>query len=288
MTLPSPPYLIFEAANEDVVGLRRLLNASDLGLSVHSHLESSEIGVLVVPDVKGRSEAYLSGEMIDFTMSPANDEGAARLMARPIIGKLNALASGLDPNFRPIRAISAVINPPLDPFGKARKYDLSTKEKERTGSTLGRHIKQFESLVSRAELTENDKYVALVMDTLIEPASWTAIAAAFETIKTNMGVKELKTAKLCTKTQESEFGKAANNRTDRVSGSRHGITKKNEKMTYLDHLAMMNLHEARELHRQVVNRYLDKKTGHRTAYEPVDTLGFPQLRFGLDSYVHLL
>ena len=86
--------------------------------------------------------------------------------------------------------------------------------------------------------------------------------------------------------QEKAFGEAANNRTDRKSGSRHGQTKQNLKnVTPRKYLEMMTLLEARELHRQVVARYLDLKTGHRTAYEVVDNIN-ERMSFGLDEFKH--
>jgi hypothetical protein len=241
-----------------------------------------------VPESLGRTCGILYGEDVSFHLNPASNEGAVRFYARGVIERLNILVAALDPNFEYLEGKSAATWPDGYYFGDQTKIvetDLTVPKHERSGSTLGRHVSLGRSLKARQELLWNDKCAALVMETLTERPTWNAIYAAFETMKHDLEVRDLYKAGLMTKEQENAFGKAANNRTDRITGARHGINKQNQKHDNItDHMAMMTLLEARELHRQAVHRYLDSKTGHRTGYEVVDNIG-ERMGFGLNEWV---
>lgn len=284
---PPVPNLVLKGAAQDIVGVAKLLEASDIGLTFDSQLASTTEGAITKPERLGSANGILHGEELSFHLNPASNDGAVRYFAAGVTERLNILAAALDPNFEYLQGVTATVYPGGYYLGNTTEtvlVDLQPKRPERTGSTLGRHESLGKSLKARQELIWNDKYAGLVMETLAERPTWNAIAAAFETMKTDLDVGKLSLANLMTAEQENEFGKAANNRTDRMSGSRHGITAKNQKLdTIKDHFQMMTLLEARELHRQAIHRYLDRKTGHVTGYEVVDNIGY-RMAFGLHEW----
>lgn len=281
------PAILVQGAAQDIVGVSRLLQAAGGNLQLDSNISYKEEGILAIPESLGMATGYLYGSEVEFHLGPAMNEGAVRFFAPAIVERLNLLAAALDPNYQFLEAVAAYIPPIGDYFSKdIVEVSLVTIPAERKGSTLGRHPKQLESIEARQKLYWESEAARLVMESLIERPTWNAIYAAFETIKTDLGIRKLADKNLAVKQQEEAFNEAANNRTDRKSGSRHGQTKNNLKnVTPRKHLEMMTLLEARELHRQVVARYLDSKTGHRTAYEVIDNID-GRMGFGLDVFEH--
>jgi len=281
------PAILVQGAAQDIVGVSRLLKAAGSDLQLESDIPYTEDGIFAVPERLGLATGVLYGPEVEFHLSPAMNQGAIRLFAPAIVERLNLLAAALDPNYQFLEALVAYITPIGDYFSKnVVEVSLITIPAERKGSTLGRHPKQLESMEARQKLYWESDAARLVMESLIERPTWNAIYAAFETIKTDLNVRKLVNAHLAIKKQEEAFNEAANNRTDRKSGARHGQTNANlKRVTPRKHLEMMSLLEARELHRQVICRYLDMKTKHRTAYEVVDNIG-QRMGFGLDEFKH--
>lgn len=279
---PNQTHITFRANSHDIVGLRKLLASSDLDLTVWSNLETIDEGIMVKAPTEGIALAHLSGPVIESAIGQVRNWNVAKLLLKPIIARINALASTLDPNFRGVYPVGGLIRIPSGP-NVHFSYEETIPSK--TISTLGRHEKQFESLKDRWELADGDDTICLIMDSFLEPPTWNAIAACFENIEYYLGAgrAKLHEHKLMYPEQENEFGNAANNRVDRKSGSRHGKKAQNQKFSIEEQAEWMNLKEARELHRQVVSRFLDSLTGHRTAYEPLDSIN-EILRFGLDTY----
>ncbi|MGB3456553.1 MAG: hypothetical protein WBA35_09350 [Litorimonas sp.] len=284
----SVPTILVEGAAQDIVGIAALLENAEIGIALIPSISLETRGAITEPERLGPTTGVLHGDEIAFQLNPASNDEAVRYSAHGIIDRLNVLVAALDPNFEYVRGVEATAYPGgyyLGDHTSTVVVDLQPAKPERSGSTLGRHPSLRKSLKARQDLLWNDDYAALVMQTLAEKPTWNAIYAAFETMKTDLGVRKLHEAGLVTQEQEAAFGKAANNRTDRMTGSRHGKTKANAKHdNIMDQLTMMTLLEARELHRQAVHRYLDQKTGHTTGYEVVDNIG-QLMRFGLAEWV---
>ncbi len=272
-------WIEIEGSGHDLVGMRRLFEKANVGISLEASVPSCEEGILVVAQEDGLNEARLVGPIVDQWLQPVFNPRIAGVILGPRVRALNGHCRLLDPNFGGVRAVAVRVS---DGVHKAH-FVLPDQRKTRAGSTLGRHEKQFESLAVRMELIESDDLVGLVVETLSEPPTWNSIYACFETIKHDQLIGDLVQAKLITKVQLAEFNKAANNITARIEGARHGKTKANQNLSAEQQLALMTLAEAEELHRQVVNRYLDLKTGHATAFEVCDWM-VDQPRFGIDPY----
>ncbi|WP_138509423.1 hypothetical protein [Maricaulis alexandrii] len=263
----------------DLVGLRRLFEKAGLGVMVETSVGSQESGILVMADDDGLTSARLVGPMVDQWLLPVDSPRFAAILLNPRIKALNGHCRLLDPNFGGVRAVAVGV---FDGISLA-KFVLPDQQKLRTGSTLGWHQTHAASLADRMVLVEADDLCALVVETLSEPPSWTSIYACFETIKHDHSVGDLVQAKLITKQQLKAFGAAANNITARAEGARHGHTKKNQKLSAHQQLELMTLSEAEELHRQVVTRYLDRKTGHTTGFEVCDWMNDAP-RFGISPF----
>lgn len=281
------PAILVSGAAQDIVGVARLLAAADANMTLKSNIAFAVDGILAVPERLGDATGFLYGPEVESHLVPAMNKGAVRFFAPAIVDRLNLLAAALDPNYKFLEGVKAYISPIRNYFSDSPiVIDLIITKAERKGSTLGRHPNQYESLEARQKLYWTSEPARLVMETLVERLTWNGIYAAFETIKTDLGVGKLVQSHLLLKKQEKAFNEAANNHTDRKSGARHGQTKANlKRVTPLKHLEMMSLLEARELHRQVICRYLDRKTNHQTAHEIVDNIG-PHMGFGLDKFKH--
>ncbi len=282
MNLPNS-WIEIEGSTHDLVGLRRLFNEIEVGIRVDTSVSSYVDGVLVVAKSVGRGSARLIGEKIDEWLLPADSARFAEALVTPHLKALNGHCRLLDPNFGGVRAVKVGV---LEGFN-IQVFAFPKPQKNRAGSTLGRHEKQVSSLPARMRLIKSDELCAFVVETLSEPPTWSGIYACFETIKHDPDIGDLVKSKLITKDQNTEFNKAANNITNREEGARHGHTKTNKKLTISEQIELMTLSEAEELHRQVVNRYLDFKTDQYTAFEVCDLMNDAP-RFGIHPYRYQL
>lgn len=275
-------HISFEATNHDILGLKRLFEGTNCGISVDTDLIIKTNDVVISAEEEGSSVARLMGDRVFQLILPIEDMRHARAIIDPFIDVINGLGRGYDPSFQGIEAVGATI---ID--GGISKYViLPVYSAPKSGSTLGCHANQVASLEARLNLIEADDDVRFVVETLAEKPTWNGIGAAFETMRHALNVKKLSDAKIMTSEQEKEFGKAANNLTDRAEGARHGKTKSNQNLPFNELIKLMTLNEAIELHRQAVNRYLDTMTGHKTAYEICDWMN-DKPRFGLHGYKRL-
>lgn len=219
---------------------------------------------------------YVSGPgcepLFDFfgqTTQPERD-----LVAREIIAPLNGFAALADSNFKPVIPVSAS----YEYHGGSGHMSLGTDRTNRPTRLIvtNRHPRLQELMPSRVTFMLNEPLAARATAVIAGPPSWSEYYRILEDIAghRNTSLERLADKGLADRLPLVEFKKAANNH---VAG-RHGASKRDTNLLAED---MMNLLEAREFVRSVVNRWIDEQCGSTFPTDRVD--GGP-LRFGLDDH----
>lgn len=219
-------------------------------------------------------ETYLVGEgclpMIERENQSAEE---MKWIALEILEPLNGYAALADSNFRPVVPVSAswVVN---GGFGEV-SFSSSEQNRPLRLITATRHPLLHELLPSRIGYMRKTTLAASAATVLAGSPSWAEYYRLLEDIAGHRGTSldKLPEAGLAERDALNAFKSAANNH----ENGRHGASKRN---LSLDQADLMNLREARELVRRVVNQWLDLECGGRLPRDLVD--GAP-LRFGLNN-----
>lgn len=195
------------------------------------------------------------------------------MVAREIIAPLNGFAALADSNFKPVVPVSAS----YESHGGSSHMTLGTDRANRPTRWIvtNRHPRLQELMPSRVNFMLEEPLAARATSVIAGPPSWSEYYRILEDIAgyRNTSLERLAEKGLAARLPLVEFKKAANNH---VAG-RHGASKRDTNILEED---MMNLLEAREFVRTVVNKWIDEQCGSNFPTDRVD--GGP-LRFGLDD-----
>ena len=261
--------------SQDIVGLSRVFDGSaNTDFVVRTCIEHETInnGFL---QVASNFQAFgsVEGDGVKI-LCVSKDPRALRSLAKQALEPMNACAKLLNPNYRDVLATKVTVS------SKIGDWSVNLYEKAETTAivTMGWHESHRTMLSERVKLVQTNPIVYRVVSKLSQTPSWTNFYRIFEDIAEDQGtsINQLHSTGFLTPVQNNQFKKAANSSRKLEDDPRHGLAKISFEG---DPSELMNISEAYQLTRDVVNKWINEKVGNILPREVIDYIGSGPMRW---------